>query len=63
MTLLLLIFLGISFLCAATLVGACMISGRSRDDSEEIMTSEAYDEPHAVNPPVPSLHTTTRAAS
>lgn len=63
MTMLLFIFLGISFLCTVTLVGACMISGRSRDDAEETIALEAYDESHAVNPSVPSLQTTTRAAS
>jgi hypothetical protein len=63
MTILLFALLAISFLCAVTLVGACILSGRSRDDSEEIMVSEACDEPPAVNSSVPALHTTTRAAS
>jgi len=63
MTILLLILLAISFLCAVTLVGACMVSGRSRDYSEEVMTSEEYDEQPAVNPTVPALHTTTHTTS
>jgi hypothetical protein len=63
MTILLVIFLGISFICAVTLVSACKVSGRIRNASEERTASEGYDEQHAINPTVSSLHTTTPAAS
>lgn len=63
MTIILLLLLGISFFCALTLVGACIISARSRNVSEEIMPVEEYEPQHTMAPSAASLQTTTRAAS
>jgi hypothetical protein len=62
MAILSLLLLGISFLCALTLVGACVLSGQSRH-SEEIGASAEYEEPSTLQPSAPALQTTPRALS
>ncbi len=59
MTIILILLLGISFLCAFILVGACVISARSRDLSEETAPVESFEVPHAKTPAVTPLQTTS----
>lgn len=54
MTIILLFALALSFLCAVTLVSACILSGRTSGESQE-----TYVEQQAVKAPTTRLSTTS----